>query len=148
MRWFSTRSQSRGQGMVEFALVLPIFLAITLGTIEMGWLLYHNHTLSNATREGARYAMVNGSMSGPPATAGEVQSVVRERSGWLSGQINVELVEWNPGPPTPGNPSPDATDPGGTVTVRAAYNYQPIVGMVIGSGTIRLTSESTVIIQY
>jgi Flp pilus assembly protein TadG len=134
--------------MVEFALVLPIFLAITLGTIELGWLLYHNHTLSNATREGARYAMVNGSTVGSTATANEVRDVVRERSGWISGQIDVELVEWNAGPPTPGNSDPEPSDPGGTVTVQTAYNYQPIVGMVIGSGSIRLTSESTVIIQY
>jgi Flp pilus assembly protein TadG len=142
MRWFSPRSHSRGQGMVEFALVFPIFLAITLGTIELGWLLYHNHTLSNATREGARYAMVNGSMSGSPATAVEVQNVVRERSGWLSGQINVELVEWNP------TETADAYEPGSTVRVRANYNYQPIVGMVIGTSPIGLSSESTVIVQY
>jgi Flp pilus assembly protein TadG len=142
MRWFNVRSRSRGQGMVEFALVFPIFIAMTLGVIEMGWLMYHNHTLSNATREGARYAMVNGARSDNTANATSVQQVVRDNSGWLSGQINVDFVEWNP------TATADAYETGSTVTVRTSYNYQPIVGMVIGTSPIGLSSESTVIVQY
>jgi hypothetical protein len=148
MRTLLRRQNSSGQGMVEFALVIPIFLALTFGIIEMGWLMFHNHTLSNATREGARYAMVNGSRSEVSATPAMVENVVRERSGWLNGAIVVNDVTWTPGPPIPGNPNPGARDPGGTVTVRTSYAYQPIVGIVIGSDPITLTNQSTVIIQY
>ena len=41
---------------VEFALILPILLAILLGIVEFGWMVKCNLTLANATREGARTA--------------------------------------------------------------------------------------------
>ena len=48
-----------GQAMVEFALILPIFLLILCGIIDFGWLFYNQISLNNACREGARYAVVN-----------------------------------------------------------------------------------------
>ena len=48
-----------GQAMVEFALVLPIFLLILCGIVDFGWLFYNQLSLNNACREGARYAVVN-----------------------------------------------------------------------------------------
>ncbi len=48
-----------GQSMVEFALILPVFLLILCGIIDFGWLFYNQLSLNNACREGARYAVVN-----------------------------------------------------------------------------------------
>ena len=48
-----------GQSMVEFALILPIFLLILCGIIDFGWLFYNQLSLNNACREGARYAVVH-----------------------------------------------------------------------------------------
>ncbi len=53
------RQREDGQAMVEFALILPIFLLILCGIIDFGWLFYNQLTLNNACREGARYAVVN-----------------------------------------------------------------------------------------
>jgi Flp pilus assembly protein TadG len=47
-----------GQGLVEFALVLPIFLLLLFGLIDVGRLVYMNSVLSQAAREGARTASV------------------------------------------------------------------------------------------
>lgn len=136
MSWFSLRSRSRGQGIVEFAIALPIFLALTFGIIELGWLLYNNHTLSNATREGARYAMVNGARSENSDAVAEIQDVVSDYSGGLNGSVSTTVT-----PQTIG-------EPGSQVTVSTTYDYQPIVGMIAGIGSITLTSDSTVIVQY
>ena len=46
--------------MVEFALVAPMFFLVLFGIIEAGRFIYYYETLNNATREGARYAIVNG----------------------------------------------------------------------------------------
>jgi TadE-like protein len=56
-----TRLQ-RGQGLVEFAFLLPVFLILLLGMLEFGLAFTHNLTLEYATREGARVgsALVNG----------------------------------------------------------------------------------------
>jgi hypothetical protein len=43
-----------GQGLVEFAALVPVFLLILLGTLEFGFAFNHNITLETATREGAR----------------------------------------------------------------------------------------------
>ncbi len=49
---------SRGQALVEFALVLPLFLLIVFGTIDVGRFVYAHSTLSQAAREGARLGAV------------------------------------------------------------------------------------------
>ncbi len=48
------RESDRGQGLVEFALVLPLFLLILLSTLEFGTAFNHNLTVGLATREAAR----------------------------------------------------------------------------------------------
>ncbi len=48
------RSGARGQGLVEFALVLPVFLLILFGLIDVGRYVYLNSVLSQAAREAAR----------------------------------------------------------------------------------------------
>jgi hypothetical protein len=52
-----------GQGLVEFAMLVPVFLLILLGMLEFGFAFNHNLTLETATREGARAgaAMADGS---------------------------------------------------------------------------------------
>ena len=47
-----------GQAMVEFALILPVFIAILFGILEFG--VYFSHSLSvvSAAREGAREGIV------------------------------------------------------------------------------------------
>lgn len=49
--------------MVEFAIVLPVFLLILLGVLEFGFVFSHHITMQYATREGARMgaALANGS---------------------------------------------------------------------------------------
>jgi TadE-like protein len=53
-----------GQGLVEFAMLVPVFLLILLGMLEFGFAFNHNLTLESATREGARAgaAAADGSM--------------------------------------------------------------------------------------
>lgn len=48
--------QTRGQGLVELALVFPILLMFFVGLIEVGWALHSYLVLVNANREGARFA--------------------------------------------------------------------------------------------
>ena len=54
-----------GQGLVEFAFLLPVFLLILLGMLEFGFAFNHNLSLEYATREGARAgaAMADGSIT-------------------------------------------------------------------------------------
>jgi hypothetical protein len=63
MRWTRRdRDGERGQGLVEFAMIVPVFMLILLGLLELGFAFDHVLTLSYATREGARTgaALANG----------------------------------------------------------------------------------------
>ena len=93
------RRSSRGQGLVEFAMIAPLFFLLLLGIVEFGRAIYYVQILNNAAREGARYAIVHGNEStnpsGPPpgypiATnsdpfAANVKQVVRDYAIGVTG---------------------------------------------------------------
>ena len=49
---------SKGQTIVETAIILPILLILVLGIFEFGRAMYIKNTLNNAARAGARAAVV------------------------------------------------------------------------------------------
>lgn len=61
-RLWRRRDGQRGQGLVEFALLVPVFMLLLLGMLEFGFLFDHTLTIQYASREGARVgsALVNG----------------------------------------------------------------------------------------
>src|SRR4026209_1270555 len=69
----TTREKPRGQAMVEFALVIPVFLLLMVALFDFGRVIWVNDTLATAAREAVRYAIVHGGADsqtcpvGPPA---------------------------------------------------------------------------------
>jgi Flp pilus assembly protein TadG len=56
-----------GQAIVEFALMLPLFLLLVTGIIDLSRAVWEENTLAYAAREGTRYAIVHGSGSTTPS---------------------------------------------------------------------------------
>jgi TadE-like protein len=56
-------AKPRGQAMVEFALVFPIFILLMVGMFDLGRVIWVNDTLATAAREAARFAIVHGAKS-------------------------------------------------------------------------------------
>ncbi len=54
-----TRAQNRGQSLVEFCLILPVFLLLAAGAIDLGRVFYSQITVNDAAREGALEASRN-----------------------------------------------------------------------------------------
>jgi TadE-like protein len=54
------RNDSRGQSLVEFALIFPIFILLLVSIFDLGHVVWANDSLSNAAREAARFAVVHG----------------------------------------------------------------------------------------
>ena len=63
------RKRQRGQGLVEFALFVPLFLVLLFAMLDFGFALYTNLTIEYASREGARVgaALASGNASLPCA---------------------------------------------------------------------------------
>jgi Flp pilus assembly protein TadG len=76
------RSES-GQSLVEFALVLPMLLVVMFMITEFGRALYQYNILAQATREGARRAVVS--------SEGVAESVGEERMDSLLTKANLDL---------------------------------------------------------
>src|SRR5437588_6838703 len=70
-----------GVEMLEFALVIPIFVFVLYGLIAFGLMLSAKQTVTNAAAEGARAAV--GATGDPVATAkAKVDSAMKSYSGY------------------------------------------------------------------
>jgi hypothetical protein len=77
------RDAESGQTLVEFALVLPIFLMVVFGLLDVGRLVYTNSALSQAAREGARLAAAEASWVtvGAPSCVDDASQITGARPG-------------------------------------------------------------------
>lgn len=55
----SSTRDPRGQSLVEFAIVIPIFILVLLGLFDIGRAVWNYSTVANAAREATRVAVVN-----------------------------------------------------------------------------------------
>jgi Flp pilus assembly protein TadG len=67
-----------GNITLEVALVLPLFLLIMAGILDLGMLYWEKHILTNASREGARAAARANGSSGAEQSVSQVQQLVQD----------------------------------------------------------------------
>ena len=140
----------RGQAVVEFALIAPIFFLVLLAIIEAGRFMFYYETLNNATREGARYAIVNGANSltcptGPPETGSvacdptgeDVKERVRNAAFNVLGTGITVTPTWS---------NPETNGRGSTVTVAAVYTYTSLIPL-IQLPPINVEAESSLVVN-
>ena len=77
------REDQRGQALIELAIVLPVFMLIVFGLVDVGRLVYTNATLSQAAREGARLAAAEANWIGSshPACVADESGITSARPG-------------------------------------------------------------------
>jgi hypothetical protein len=80
----------RGQSLIEFALTLPMLLVVMFMVTEFGRALYQYNVLAQATREGARVAVVSAEDDAPAAGEARMDSFLVATSMPLDGlDLNV-----------------------------------------------------------
>lgn len=123
----------RGAELIEFALIFPLLLLVMLGIVDFGFMFQRYEVLTNATREGARMAVL------PGYSVADVKSRVCDYL--TTGGVPTT------GCPDPTNPLITVTDdtitvPDGTaldvkrVQLSYTHNYmfiQPIISLMGGS---------------
>ncbi len=147
----------RGSAMTEAAIILPVFLTLCLGMIDLGIAVFQNNAVAEASRQGARIASVHGSLApsvwnggpwGPTAYSGAGNSTdaiptAISGAGALAGlnPANVTIsVQW----PTGGN----SVLNGDTVEVTVSTNWTPVIFYVFGNRTVTLTATSIMPIAH
>ena len=109
-----------GQGLVEFALVLPVLLVTLVGLAEFGRIFAIYSNLFNAAREGTRYGMVNAA-----DTAGILLAAQSKISLIDPAQVSV-AISYDSGPGTPAKSS-SSVAVGDRVLVSAHYDVEPML---------------------
>lgn len=139
------RRDDGGQSLIEFALVLPVFLLVALGLIDLSRAVWQENTLAYAAREGTRYAIVHGTGGSPVAFPGshqEVKDVVRSAA---VGVPNVDVVvTW----PDLRGPTP-CYERGCRVQVEASAPFVPLPSQYLTGSTFQITLRggSVLVIQ-
>ena len=96
------------QSLVEFALILPIFLLLVTGILDSARAVWQENTLAFAAREGTRYAIVHGTGGNPvvgpctncvnpPASNRNLDQIVNAVNGSAIGVYNTTVTIDYPG---------------------------------------------------
>ena len=81
--------KKRGQAIVEFALILPVFILILLGIMEFGLVFHQYLVVTAASRDGARVAALGG-------TDAETLTMVNTSAASInSGQLTTTITPAN-----------------------------------------------------
>ena len=113
---------TKGQTLVEFALIAPIVFILLFGIIDFGMALDHRIVLQHAVREGARYAAVHDGCTA-------IQDRTAERAASLiPDPHNTVVVAYDDNPASAGD----------TVKVTAPFSYDFPLMSRFGVGTINV----------
>lgn len=105
------RAKRRGAAAVEFALVAPLFFMLVMGMVEYGRMIMVQQVITNASREGARRAVLDN------ATTADVQSLVQDYLE--NGAVEGATVTVSPSPPS-------SAAAGDAVTVSVSIPFEDV----------------------
>jgi Flp pilus assembly protein TadG len=140
------RGRDRGQALVEFALVIPIFFLMLAAVFDISLALYAQMTVANAAQEAARVAAVD-----PDPTT--IFAVAQARAKAVAtGLVAANLTVGSPACVAIVSTSAcDFSTIGGSqrgdaVRITLSYGYRPIFPFLLGA-TINLTATSQMTLQ-
>ena len=139
--------RSRGQSLVEFALVLPIFLLLFFVVMDFGTAIFTYNSLTNAAREGARLAIVNQDTASVIARAKAQVSIAELNVP----NVTVDFYQQAPDgtPDTSATCSPAAVGCLAVVSFEATYRpLTPIIGNILFKNGVTFTAETVLTVEY
>jgi hypothetical protein len=167
------RKKSRGQAVVEFAIILPVFLLLTLGVVDMARLFTAYVALTNGVSNAALYAAQNSALKwcaitpvvgtdvACPAGAAAAQEALNPNN--IGYQLRLEATGLNMVDvlmavprclPTGSVIEVDCTPPvSGSysqVKISASYRvnmFTPLIQVILGSPYVNMTATTSAAVQ-
>ena len=142
---FGARStlDSRGQALVETALVLPLLLLLIVGLFDVGRAVWLSNTLANAVREGSRYGVVHGALSGSPTGPGSATYTAPDTDTAIAAHVR-SYATGVPDSLTVKSTWPDGNaNRGSRIVVSASFPFTPILSQVFLGGGLNITLQSS-----
>jgi len=145
----------KGTTVVEFALILPIFLLLVFGIFDFGRYFFVDHTLQYATREGMRLALVGRRLMGedgnPMTREASIIKTIKDNASLAVDPSSLSIYIFQIGsdysdPSNWQNLPPDAGGPGSYMRVRTRYTCEfmtPLIGAFFTGGKILVEAQGT-----
>ena len=138
------RSEERGAALVEFALVVPLLMAMMCVIIDFGLALFTLNNITSAVREGARWGAVRRDVTIVAVQDSIKTRVVSYMSTFAGRAVVPDSISVT-----------QVTDPAGGTTrnVRVElrnYVYAPVTPLapLFGMGTLRFTRSATYRLEF
>ena len=117
-----------GQAITEFALILPVLVALLLGIIQFGIVFNNYLTITDAARAGARKAAVSRFIGDNGAAAKTTAQNSAQQLDQTALKVTVTSTNWNV--------------PGSDVNVTVTYPYSiNILGWTVKAGDLTSTTK-------
>jgi len=150
------------QALVEFAIALPVLLALLVGVMEVGRMILTYAMVNNASRDAVRYASAFGigddgllkynNCAGIKAIAQKSAFIVTLSSVSISYKDENGNAPTSPGNicnATSGEDADITVDSNWTVTVTVEASYKPVIKLIpIGQKDFEATSTRTILGVY
>ena len=147
--------RTRGQALLEFALVFPVLVVLLFGIVDFGRAIYDYNTLANAARAGVRVAIVNqngagagcatGSGATPPDTTRVSAHDCAVQAALAMGPVSASVSYRNPTDTAACSP----VQVGCLAVVTITYAYRPITPVISSIvSAIPLSSTSTEPVEF
>jgi Flp pilus assembly protein TadG len=131
----------RGQALVEFAIILPVFFLLVAGMFDFGLGIYSDLTLVNAAREGARLGTID------PGNTGAIEARVRAMADNLDpAKLDVRVTCERASGSSFVSCSEPKWQPGDATRVTVSYDYAAFFPLLFGT-RIPLSSEARMRIE-
>jgi Flp pilus assembly protein TadG len=135
------RDRRRGQSLVEFAIVVPLFMAVVIGIAEGGYYVIASTIVNHATHEGARMGVL-ASTSDEDAVRNRVRSEAAAVIALTSGAISV-CVEGK----GCGDSQYQSRGTGDRLKVTTSYAHSPLVSYVFPGLAFPANAEAELLVE-
>jgi Flp pilus assembly protein TadG len=125
-----------GQSLVELALLLPILILIMAGALDLARVYDAYTSITNASREGARYGAAN-----PTDNSGIASAVNRELTSTGISGVTVSEACSTYSANTPVDCG--VANTGDRITVSVSYPFRFVTGLIIGLSSISMSNSAT-----
>lgn len=142
------RPRSRGQALVELALILPVLLVMVAGAIDVGRLFFAYVTIEDAAKEGALYGASNPtcdvSKAGCPDPSNVTYHLTQDLSGLSGVTSTIQCFDATTGSPV----SVDSCAEDDTYRVTLSYPFTPITPLAsnLVGGTLNITTAESAVV--
>ncbi len=122
----------KGSVLVEFALILPVFLLFLFGVITFSVALYDKMVLTMATREGAR--------AGTVYVANQTDDTIISRARYAASQSCLNIINFGTNTPDVPLPTIETLGTNRILTVTATVNFS---GVYIFSDPLLISAQTS-----